>query len=665
MKKCDVIIPVYNAPQWVKLCVYALFQNTKSETINKVLLIDDCSNELTKNLLNNLKNKYSKVEVLNNEKNIGFVKTVNKGLKLSNSEYCLLLNTDCIISKCTIEKMINHCEKDSSIGLICPISSNAANLSLDMLPGYTYSMMNELLEANFSGITFDACTIVGNCLMITKECIRTCGYLDEKYGLGYGEETDYHFRALDNGFKAKVAIDTYVFHKSEVSFGISEEKMKRLEKNRELFFSRWGEAYQKELEKYEKNDPIRFIKDKLIKNESKKNIDTLYYLPDIVQTAGGVHIVIDNVNYLAINSVNCNVICNNVTNYKEIMLFNPVKINDIDKFDTKKIISTIYTSTYIAKKISDKKKVPLLYFVQGYEAYFENGAMYGAIELSYKIVDKIITVSSYLHREIKNNFGKDSLVINNGINYDLIFKEKKTKKIKSIVIILRNNTMKGDWLLMDIIKKVNNKYPKIDLNIVYMNEYVEFPKFNPITKVNKYLGPIDRESIINIFHNSDLYVDCSLNEGFGLTPLEAMACGCIPIVSDSFGIEEYIINKKNGFIIKEVNNSNKYLEIISKIIEDPNIVKSINFNNITKVNQFDFDNKIKEFIDILKSLEVKKNSDLKLDSHEREILEFIQKTYSPVIIANTKSYKIAKFIPAPLKKIIKRVITKLYNMYRH
>ena len=29
MKKCDVIIPVYKAPEWVKLCVYALCQNTK------------------------------------------------------------------------------------------------------------------------------------------------------------------------------------------------------------------------------------------------------------------------------------------------------------------------------------------------------------------------------------------------------------------------------------------------------------------------------------------------------------------------------------------------------------------------------------------------------------------------------------------------------------
>ena len=33
---------------------------------------------------------------------------------------------------------------------------------------------------------------------------------------GYTEETDYQFQAMKNGFEAKVAIDTYVFHKAEV-----------------------------------------------------------------------------------------------------------------------------------------------------------------------------------------------------------------------------------------------------------------------------------------------------------------------------------------------------------------------------------------------------------------------------------------------------------------
>ena len=86
--------------------------------------------------------------------------------------------------------MMAAMEKDEKIGLLSPISSNAANLTLEMFEGFNYSDMNDLLEKKFSGKIFDACTIVGNCLMITKECIKKVGYLDEAYGLGYGEETD-------------------------------------------------------------------------------------------------------------------------------------------------------------------------------------------------------------------------------------------------------------------------------------------------------------------------------------------------------------------------------------------------------------------------------------------------------------------------------------------
>ena len=57
MNKCDIIIPIYNAPEWVKLCVYALMQNTPKENLNKVYLLDDNSNKYTKNSLNNLKEK--------------------------------------------------------------------------------------------------------------------------------------------------------------------------------------------------------------------------------------------------------------------------------------------------------------------------------------------------------------------------------------------------------------------------------------------------------------------------------------------------------------------------------------------------------------------------------------------------------------------------------
>ena len=471
--KCDIIIPVYKAPEWVKLCVYALFVNTDPKLINKVYLINDCDDPFTTNCLTNLKTKYgNKITVKQNQKNLGFVKTVNSGLELSSADCVLLLNSDCLLAKNTIGKLMNHLEKNPKIGLICPLASNAANITIPMPEGWSYTQIDKLLEQHFSGQNFDACTIVGNCLMISRQCLNKVGKLDEAYGTGYGEETDYQFKAMSKGFKAKVAIDTYVFHKAEASFGNSKEKQARLQKNRDLFFSRWGEQYKSELKKYNQNDPIEYIQNHLPKDIWTPKVKTLFYIDGIVQNAGGVHSIIDIVNYLTINGESINITYNLKYPYKENMLFNPLPANKIKDAKFEQVVSSVWKTAFEARVITSHNQAKLLSFVQGYESYFENGTKYGTVELSYKISNSILTISKYLQKELQNVFKEPSQVIPNGINFDLIhLNSPKNSKETTITFILRGNPMKGDWLLMDIIKKLSNQDFKIKINIIFLSIY--------------------------------------------------------------------------------------------------------------------------------------------------------------------------------------------------
>ena len=667
MKKCDVIIPVYKSPEWVKLCVYAVMKNTNEKYLNKIYLINDCNDELTINCLKNLKKKYgTKIIIEQNEKNMGFVKTTNKGLKLSNADYALLLNTDCIVSEGTIEKLIWHMEQDKKIGLICPISSNAANLTLEMFEGFSFSQMNSLLEHKFKGERFDACTVVGNCLMISKECLDKTGLLDEAYGMGYGEETDYQFKAMSKGFSAKVAIDTYVFHKAEVSFGTSKEKQERLSKNRELFFSRWGEEYNKLNSMYIKNDPIKYIKDKITEEDKSIKTDTLFYLNGIVQNAGGVHVVVDIVNYLSINNQNVNILYDIMGDYQEIMLFKPISSSNIDNVSSKKIVSTIYSSVYSAKEIAKKKNMKLISFVQGYETYFENGSVYGITELSYKLPNAILTISNYLKDELKNVFGKESTLIKNSINYDLIHSKNNNNKIKTITIVLRNSVMKGDWILLDIIKKINNNFNNLEINVVYMDEYICFPEItNSTIKLNKILGPVSRLDIISLMQKTDVYIDASLSEGFGLTALEAMTAGAVAIVSNSRGINDYIINDVNGYVIDEVNNSDKYIECLNVLISDKNKFKEFKKYNESLCEKFDIDFAANEYIEYFNSNDIFNLIPERLNKEEKIIYEAMIKKNTNEVKGKRKIYYISKIIPKFLKNGIKKIVNFLYGCYQH
>ncbi len=660
MKKCDVIIPVYKSPEWVKLCVYALCRNTTY--INKIYLINDCDDMFTMNCLNNLKNKYSVIEVVQNEKNLGFVKTSNKGLKLSCADYVLLLNTDCIVTSRTIEKLIHHLEKDDSIGLICPISSNAANLTLEMFEGFTYEQMDLLLERKFIGQCFDACTVVGNCLMITKKCIQEVGYLDEIYGTGYGEETDYQFKAMEKGFKAKVAIDSYVFHKSEVSFGTSKEKQEKLKKNQAIFFERWGAKYQKLMTEYRKNDPIQYILSNLGEEDKKLDFEFLIYLIGFTKAAGGINMTVDLVNYLAMNNVPCNILYGFSDGYDEIMLFAPIQVNHVHYYTFKKIVSTIYFSTYYAKMLADQYKIPLISFAQGYEPYFENGADYGVAELSYKLPDHILTISNYLKEKYKSTFQMNSTVISNGISYDLLYKENIHTELKVVTMIIRNNYLKGDFIQLDLFKRLTKDYPQLEINLLCNNSHIKLPFYEKKQgKVNVFYGPFTRKEIADVLQKSDLYIDTSLTEGFGLMPLEAMASGNVVIVSDSGGIRDYIKDQVNGFVVPEVNNVEAYLNKIDILLKNKKMYHEMKENMKNTSKKFDYDAVVEKYIDYFSQDHSRKDIKLSLEEEllYREILDTrfkISNNYSKNFV-----YKLCKKVPQGPKRTVKKLITKLYE----
>lgn len=615
MKKCDIIIPVYNSPEWVKLCTYALFKNTPDEYIGKVIFMNDNStDETTLNCLINLRRKYgNKIIIKSNDENVGFVKNVNMGLDLTDAEYVLLLNTDCLLSKNTIPKLMAYMQSDKNIGLICPISSNAANLSLDIFEGYSYMQVNEILEKNFSGMIFDACTVVGNCLLISRECLNRVGKLDEIYGTGYGEETDYQFKAHEKGFFAKVAIDTYVYHKSEVSFGNSKEKKEKQAKNSKIFFDRWGEQYNKKMALYLQNDPIKYIKTNL-KLEKIKRPDVLIFLPDIHNGAGGVNVIVDIVNYLNINGMYANILTERIHEYNEIMLFKPCFMEDINNISPNCIVGSIYPTIFFCNTISNHYNIPSVNFMQGYEPCFDNGSVYSWAELACRSSQNILTISKFLKEKCKVNFNKEAEVIPNGINLDLLYNNSINKKNekKYVTLVFRNNFPKGDFILVELLKKLTLKNYNIEINVIYQKEIL-FPINNSSIKINMYKGPLPRSEFSKILFNTDIYIDTSILEGFGLIALETMAAGAVPIISQSFGILEYAKDGKNAFVINEINNVDRYMEKIEYLLANNEILQNMKIQAQNTALKFDFDNNISKYMNYFKNV---KRKDVKLTKNE-------------------------------------------------
>lgn len=70
------------------------------------------------------------------------------------------------------------------------------------------------------------------------------------------------------------------------------------------------------------------------------------------------------------------------------------------------------------------------------------------------------------------------------------------------------------------------------------------------------LGQIDRSTLQNKMHESDVFVLISKHETFGLVYLEAMLQGCIVIASKFGGVDGIIKDGENGFLCEEGNEEN-------------------------------------------------------------------------------------------------------------
>jgi GT2 family glycosyltransferase/glycosyltransferase involved in cell wall biosynthesis len=184
-----------------------------------------------------------------NAMNVGFVKSVNRGLKeaVEAGADVILLNSDTVVYPGAIREIQRVAYLDPMIGFVSPRTNHATICSFPhqeefrkLQPDDSYSIFQELSThlPEFHYVP----TAVGFCMFIKLDILREFGLLDEKYGKGYNEENDLVMRANRCGFRAALANHAFVYHIGESSFSVSDlPKSTHDERNAALLKSRYPE----------------------------------------------------------------------------------------------------------------------------------------------------------------------------------------------------------------------------------------------------------------------------------------------------------------------------------------------------------------------------------------------------------------------------------------
>ena len=71
---------------------------------------------------------------------------------------------------------------------------------------------------------------------------------------------------------------------------------------------------------------------------------------------------------------------------------------------------------------------------------------------------------------------------------------------------------------------------------------------NQLENKVQLLGRLPKSEMDSFWKKQDVFVNISEYEGTSLSMLEAMAFGCVPVVTDVSGAKEFIVDGKNGYI---------------------------------------------------------------------------------------------------------------------
>lgn len=275
----DIIIPVYNGYDDIIKCMESIRKHTDLKK-HRVILVNDKSPD--ERIVPYLESQAEEnIIFIDSEVNQGFSASVNKGITWSDRDV-VLLNSDTMVTRGWVDKLVACAYSDSEIGTVTPFSNSATLCSVpnfcednDIPENVTLDEMAEIIErtsiCKYSKIT----VAVGFCMYIKRSVIEDIGLFDaETFGKGYGEENDFCNRLEQYGYRNVLCDNTFIYHKGTVSFQ-SEEKKKLIEEHNSVLYQRYPEQMRAN-EVYCFNNPDQDLRDYVepfwrLKN-GKKNV---------------------------------------------------------------------------------------------------------------------------------------------------------------------------------------------------------------------------------------------------------------------------------------------------------------------------------------------------------------------------------------------------------
>lgn len=208
------------------------------------------------------------------------------------------------------------------------------------------------------------------------------------------------------------------------------------------------------------------------------------------------------------------------------------------------ILPNFYTTVMAARQAQKGRVVRLCL---GYEPLWVPHAEQA--KQTYLIGVPVISISEWLRQLILQQTGVNSTVISPGINTSLLHplpKQSLGTGRKTIMYIMRAKSQgyfwKGNDEFWQASTRLRSEMP--ELNIIVVT-----PEHDAVPIACQVVNSPEDTDLARLYATADVFVYASHFEGFGLPPLEAMACGTAVVTTDCGGNRDYTQNGENCLVV--------------------------------------------------------------------------------------------------------------------
>lgn len=167
---------------------------------------------------------------------------------------------------------------------------------------------------------------------------------------------------------------------------------------------------------------------------------------------------------------------------------------------------------------------------------------------------------------------------NTPANFDV---HKKYPQFSFIIMMAsRLEKEKNVFMAVEIMKDLVSHYPKIGMIIIGDGrEKKKLEQF--VTKYNLQRNIIFegwQNDLISYYKTSNAFISTSLYEGYGLTIVEALACGC-PVISSDVGVAGEVISEGESGFVCSIDDKNCFIRRIKEIMQVPSLKERLGINS--------------------------------------------------------------------------------------